>query len=156
RDLSAQRVITIPTDVVAALGLTPQPATIPATQAAKFFIGKADYQVSAANRFTGRYLMFRNDSPYNGSGGGTQSLDWAPGFIERMDSTAGQLVTTIGSGMLNEARVQYAHRHQSSLANGDTGSGPAITVQGVANFGGPLSGPGQNNAGFDFKQNILQ
>ena len=80
--------------------------------------------MNAANRFTGRYLMFRNDSPYNGSGGGTQSLDWATDFLDAMDSTAGQLVTTIGSGMLNEARVQYAHRHQSSSANADSGTGP--------------------------------
>ena len=96
-----------------------------------------------------------------GSGGGLTnntpvSLDWATDFLDAMDSVAGQLVTTMGSSRLNEFRVQYAHRHQSSVLNGDSGIGPAVTVTGVASFGGPYSGTGQGNAGFDFKQNITQ
>ena len=58
--------------------------------------------------------------------------------------------------MLNEFRIQYAHRHQSSAANGDSGTGPAISISGIAGFGAPLAGTGQGNAGFDFKQNITQ
>ncbi len=156
RDLSAQRIITIPAAEVAALGLAPQPGAPPATQAAKFFIGKADYQLNRANRLTGRYIMFRNDSPFNNGAGGITAVERATDFLDAMDSTAGHLVTTIGNSQLNELRVQYAHRHQSSMANDQTATGPAIAVSGVADFGGPYSTPGQGGNGFDFKQNIWE
>jgi hypothetical protein len=156
RDLSAQRIITIPTDVVTALGLPPQPGAPPATQAAKFFIGKADYELNAANRLTGRYIMFRNDSPYNNGPGGITAMERATDFLDAMDSTAAQLVSTIGHSQLNELRVQYAHRHQSSSANDASASPPAISVSGVANFGGPYASAGQGSNGFDFKQNIWE
>ena len=70
-----------------------------------------------------------------------------------MDSTSAQLVSSIGATMLNELRVQYAHRHQGRARNDLSGSGPAITISGVANFGGPI---GAQDAGFDFKQGIFQ
>src|SRR4029453_7859423 len=74
-----------------------------------------------------------------------------------MDSLAGQFVSTMGSSRLNELRFQYAHRHQSSVANSDSGTGPAITIASPAiAFGAPLAGTGQGNAGFDFKQDITQ
>jgi hypothetical protein len=155
RDLSAQRVITIRPEDAAALGLTGQPAVIPATQAAKFFIGKMDYQLNAANRLTGRTIMFRNDSPYNGSGGGLNSLERATDFLDSMNSTAAQLVTMLGNRQLNEFRVQYANRSQGSTRNADSGSGPGVDVLGIR-FGSPLFGGGQDNDGFRFKQNILQ
>ena len=73
-----------------------------------------------------------------------------------MDSVAGQVVTTMGSSKLNEFRMQYAHRHQQSVRNTDSGSGPAVTITGVASFGSPGRATGQGNEGFDFKQNITQ
>ena len=100
-------------------------------------------------------MRFHNDAPYN-SGGDLASLEQATNFLDAMDSVAGQVVSTIGSSKLNEFRVQYAHRHQGSVANSDSGTGPAVSITGIASFGGPLSGTGQGNAGFDFKQNITQ
>ena len=41
--------------------------------------------------------------------------------------------------MLNELRVQYATRAQSRVPNALSGTGPAINVTGVANFGGPIA-----------------
>lgn len=155
RDLSSGSLITVPAATVAALGLKPQPAAAPNVQTAKFFIAKTDYQVNTSNRATVRWVQFHNDAPYN-SGGGINTLDRATDFLDAMDSIAGQLVTTISANKLNEIRVQYAHRHQSSVANSDSGTGPAILVSGVAGFGGPISGTGQGNAGFDFQQNMTQ
>jgi hypothetical protein len=155
RDLSSGALITIAPDNAAAIGLKPQPVAAPNVQTAKFLIGKGDYQMNGANRLTVRWLRFHNDAPYN-SGGGINSLERATNFLDAMDSTSGQLVTTIGSSLLNEFRTQYAHRHQSSVANSDSGTGPAILISGIAGFGGPWSGTGQGNAGFDFKQNITQ
>ena len=155
RDLSSTRLLTISPATAAAVGIKAQPAAVPNVQTGKFLIGKTDYQLNNANRATARYIGFRNDAPYN-VGGGTVSLERATDFLDAMDSTAVQLVSTIGNNKLNELRAQYAHRHQSSVANGDSGKGPAILVTGIAAFGGPVSDAGQNSAGFDFKQNISQ
>ncbi|OLD16986.1 MAG: hypothetical protein AUJ01_09660, partial [Acidobacteria bacterium 13_1_40CM_3_65_5] len=157
RDLSSNSLINQSVrDIAPTLGLKAQPVAVPNVQTAKFAIGKADYQVNGSNRFTGRWIRFNNDAPYN-SGGGTATLERATDFLDAMDSIAGQLVTTFGATRLNELRGQFAHRHQQSIANADSGTGPAISIAAPAMaFGGPWSATGQGNAGFDFKQNITQ
>jgi len=156
RDLSSNSLITVSPAIVAAVGVKPQPAAAPNVQTAKFKIVKGDYQLSQGTRLTARWIQFHNDAPYN-SGGGTATLERATDFLDAMDSTAGQLVSSIGSNKLNELRFQYAHRHQSSIANSDSGTGPAIAITAPAiSFGGPVGGTGQGNAGFDFKQDITQ
>src|SRR3954464_7398166 len=155
RDLSSTVPVTIVPANAAAIGLAPQPAFVPNVQTGKFFILKGDMQLNGANRATVRWNRFHNDAPYN-SGGNLASLEQATNFLDAMDSIAGQVVSSLGSSKLNEFRVQYAHRHQGSVANSDSGSGPAVSITGIASFGGPISGTGQGNAGFDFKQNITQ
>src|SRR5437764_5664172 len=156
RDLSAGSLITVDPSIVAQVGVKPQPAAAPNVQTAKFAIAKSDYQINGGNRLTARWIQFHNDAPYNG-GAGTNTLETQTDFLEQMDSIAGQLVSSIGSSKLNEARFQYAHRHQSSGANADSGSGPAVRINTpLITFGGPWSGTGQGNAGFDFKQDITQ
>lgn len=155
RDLSSNSLITVPAATVSQLGLKAQPAAAPNVQTAKFLIAKSDYQVTPANRATIRWVQFHNDAPYN-SGGGINTLERATDFLDAMDSVAGQLVTSLGASKLNELRVQYAHRHQSSVGNSDSGAGPAVLISGVAGFGAPVSATGQGSAGFDFKQNITQ
>jgi hypothetical protein len=156
RDLSSQKVITATPANVAALGLPPQPGVPPNIQKVPFFIGKVDYQVSPANRLTARHILFRNDSPYNNNVGGITTMQAASDFVDAMDSTAAQLVSTIGINKLNEVRVQYAHRHQQSTASAEAGPAPYISIPGIANFGGPYNTTGQGGNGFDFKQNITQ
>jgi hypothetical protein len=155
RDLSSNSLLTISPAVVTQLGLKPQPAAVPNIQTAKFAIGKGDYQLGGGNLATVRWIRFHNDAPYN-SGGGINTLERATDFLDAMDSVAGQIVSSFGANTLNEFRIQYAHRHQQSVANADSGTGPAVTISGSAGFGGPWSGTGQGNAGFDFKQNITQ
>src|SRR5262249_11339281 len=119
RDLSSTSLITQSVrDLAPTLGLPAQPVAVPNVQTAKFFIAKSDYQVNTANRATVRWLRFHNDAPYN-SGGGINTNQRATDFLDAMDSVAGQLNSSIGSTMLNELRGQFAHRHQSSVANGD-------------------------------------
>jgi hypothetical protein len=155
RDLSSGSLVTVSPAIVSQLSLKPQPDAVPNVQTAKFFIAKSDYQLNGANRATVRWLRFHNDAPYN-SGGGINTLERATNFLDAMDSIAGQLVTTVGSSKLNEFRTQFAHRHQSSVANSDSGTGASVAITGVIGFGAPLSATGQGNAGFDFKQNITQ
>jgi hypothetical protein len=157
RDLSSTRLITPSAEVVASVGLDPQPAAAPNVQTAKFIIGKGDYQLNANHRATLRWVQFKNDAPYNSSTANGATLERQTDFLDAMDSIAGQVVSTFGSGLLNELRVQYAHRHQQSVANADSGTGPAVNIASPAiQFGGPVGVTGQDAAGFDFKQNIWQ
>ncbi len=157
RDQTSGSLITVSPEIVAQIGLKPQPAAAPNVQTAKFAIGKVDYQVNAANRLTGRWIRFANDAPYNAGTANGATLERQTDFLDAMDSVSGQLVTAFGSSRLNELRVQYAHRHQRSAANADSGTGPAVQISTPAvGFGGPYSGTGQASADWDFKQNITQ
>src|SRR5262249_33137038 len=112
-----------------------------------------DYRLSPANQLAVRYFLFKNFSPSN-IGGGLTTTDRATDFTDRMDSASAQLVSTIRGTMLNELRVQDARRPQFRTP-GISVDGPAITVSGVAQFGGARLGDG-NSVGFDFKQGITQ
>ncbi len=155
RDLSSNSLITVPAATITQLGLKPQPAAAPNVQTAKFLISKADYQINSTHRANIRWVRFHNDAPYN-SGGGINTLERATNFLDAMDSVAGQVISAFGPTKLNELRVQYASRHQSSVSNSDSGSGPAVTISGIAGFGGAVGGTGQGNAGFDFQQSMTQ
>ena len=50
--------------------------------------------------------------------------------------------------------MQYATRAQGRVPNAQSGTGPAINITGVANFGGPIAAVA--DAGFGFTQNVLQ
>lgn len=155
RDLSSNSLITVPAATIAQLGLKAQPAAAPNVQTAKFLITKGDYQINNTHRANLRWVRFHNDAPYN-SGGGINTVERATDFLDAMDSIAGQVISAFGPNRLNELRVQYAHRHQSSVKNADTGTGPAVLISGIVGFGGATGGTGQGNAGFDFKQNLTQ
>lgn len=161
RDISADRVITVSPENAARLGLganaIPSSGVIPATQTVSFLLGKVDHQLNAANKLSARYFFFQNSSPYNigaASRGVANTVEQATDFNDRMDSVSMQLVSSIGASRLNELRVQYARRHQFRTASEGSGTGPAITVSGVANFGGPIATVSE--AGFDFSQGIWQ
>ena len=157
RDLSSGSLITVDKAIVAQLGLKAQPDAAPNVQTAKFAIAKGDYQINNNNRLTARWIRFHNDAPYNAGTGGGGTLERETDFLDAMDSTAGQLVSSVGANKLNELRFQYAHRHQGSAANADSGTGPAITIAAPSvAFGAPLANTGQASAGFDFKQDITQ
>lgn len=153
RDLSGARVITITPANAARLGLT-EPAYMPTKATTKFAIGKIDHLVSDANRANLRYIFFDN-SITNNIAGGLNSVQRGTDFVDRQHSTAGQLVSTIGNNMLNEVRVQYATRAQSRAAGAQAGAGPAVTVTGIAQFGGAIP-DASNGAGFAFTENQFQ
>ncbi|MSO62123.1 MAG: TonB-dependent receptor [Acidobacteria bacterium] len=152
RDLSGLSVITISPANQALLGLT-EPAYMPRGLNTEFAIGKIDHQLNSANRLSVRYMFFDNFITAN-VGGGLVSVQRANDFADRQHSTGAQLISTIGSSMLNELRVQYATRAQSRAANTLSGTGPAINVTGVANFGGSVASTA--DVGFGFTQNIAQ
>ena len=152
--ITGGQVITVNPADAQALGITlPADGVIPAHQQVNFWFGKTDYQLSKGSNLSVRYFGFKNNSPSN-IGGGLTTTDRATDFTDRMDSTSGQVVSSIGGSMLNELRVQYARRHQFRTP-GISVDGPAITVSGKAEFGGARIGDG-NSVGFDFNQGITQ
>lgn len=152
--ITGNQVITVTPANAAALGITlPESGVIPAHQKVNFGFGKVDYQLGSSTSLTGRYLLFKNFSLSN-IGGGLTTTDRATDFTDRMDSVALQAASTLGTNRLNELRFQFARRHQFRTL-GDAVDGPAVTVSGIAQFGGPRIGDG-NSVGFDFTQNIWQ
>lgn len=152
--ITGGNIISVTPENAAALGITlPASGVIPANQSVPFAFGKVDYQVTPTTLVTGRYFYFQNLSLSN-IGGGLTTTDRATDFHDKMGSAALQANTTIGSSQLNELRYQFAQRHQFRTI-GTGVAGPAITVSGIANFGGPRDGGG-NAVGFDFTQKIHQ
>ena len=133
--------VTVPTNVIAQLGLPSSFAdTIPFRQGVYFYMGRADWMINPSNRLLLRYNHHANDSPYNYSSppGGQNLVSRTYNFIDRSHVGALQLISTLSSSAVNELRAQVAIRSQSNDRFGATGTGPAITVAGVANFGGPI------------------
>ncbi len=162
RDLSADRVITVsPAERGPPRARAGRPSlraeSSPPRRSVNFLLGKVDHQLSASSKLSARYFFFKNSSPYNIAAsirGASNTVEQATDFNDRMDSASVQLISSIGSDRLNELRVQYARRHQFRTASEGAGTGPAITVAGVANFGGPIAAV--SDAGFDFNQGIWQ
>ncbi|MEZ5291225.1 MAG: TonB-dependent receptor [Vicinamibacterales bacterium] len=152
RDLSGGRVITITAANQAALGLN-EPAYMPAALNTEFAIGKLDHQLNGSNRLSFRYIFFDNFIT-NNVGGGIGSVQRATDFTDRQHSTALQLVSTLRPTLLNELRLQYATRAQSRAPGSQAGTGPAINIANVANFGGPIAS--LTDAGFGFTQDVAQ
>jgi hypothetical protein len=152
RDLSGLSVITITPANQALLGLT-EPAYMPRGLNTEFAIGKIDHQLNASNRLSFRYMFFDNFITAN-VGGGNVSVQRANDFADRQHSTGAQLISTLGATTLNELRLQFATRSQSRVPNALSGTGPAINVTGVANFGGSVASV--TDVGFGFTQDVLQ
>jgi hypothetical protein len=146
RDLPAP--VTVTPATLAELGLPASFANaIPFSQNVTFFIGKIDWQISSKNRLTLRYNGHRNDSPYNSDViGGLYLVDRTYDFLDRSDAGAGQLVSVISPNAVNELRFQVPYRNEAQDRFGATGSGPAISIPGVANFGNSL------DVGFRFQE----
>jgi hypothetical protein len=152
RDLSGLSVITIAPGDQAALGLN-EPQYQPRGLNTEFAIGKVDHQINQANRLSVRYMYFDNFITAN-VGGGILSVQRANDFADRQHSTGAQLVSTIGAGLLNEFRFQYATRAQSRVPNALSGMGPAINIPNIAQFGGPVAAT--TDSGFGFTQDVMQ
>ena len=119
----------------------------------EFAIGKVDHQFNQNNRLSVRYIFFDNFIN-NNIGGGFNSVQRGTDFTDRQHSTGVQLISTVTPTLLNELRVQYATRAQGRVPGARGGTGPAITITNVANFGGPIAGDA--DAGFAFTQNVFQ
>lgn len=139
RDLPAP--VTVPASIIGQLGL---PAvygdTIPFRQSVYFYMARADWMINPSNRLLLRYNHHANDSPYDYSSppGGQNLVSRTYNFVDRSHVGALQVISTLSSKAVNELRVEVSTRSESNDRFGATGTGPAITVVGVASFGGPI------------------
>ncbi len=107
---------------------------IPFRQNVTFFMTKLDWQINDSNRLSLRYNGHRNDSPFNGAGG-LSVLERTYNFVDRSHAGAVQLISVVSPKAVNELRVQIPYRTQQQQRFEATGTGPAITIPGIALFG---------------------
>jgi len=128
--------ISVTPDTLTQIGLpTNFSNAIPFSQSVYFYMGKADWQINQSNRLSGRFNYFKNESPFN-NGGGQTLITQTYLFKDRAPVGALQLISTISPNMVNEFRFALPKRYQRQVAFDCTGPQPAITISGVANFGG--------------------
>jgi hypothetical protein len=133
--------VTVPASTLAQLGLPASYAdAIPFRQSVYFYMGRADWVITSKHRLLLRYNHHANDSPYNYSStiGGQNLVSRTYNFIDRSHVGAAQLISTLSPHVVNELRGQVATRSQSNNRFSASGTGPAISISGVANFGGPI------------------
>jgi hypothetical protein len=115
------------------------PAAIPFSDTGPFYIFRTDAQLNTKNRLTAR-LNHSDLKSSNGIPGGLNTLERSNDFFTTDYGLAGQLVSYTPK-VLNEFRFQYAQvQHTTNIGgkrNEFSGTGPSITITGVANFGSP-------------------
>ncbi len=142
RDLP--NVVTVAPAVFTQLGL-PAESSIPFSQNVQFFMVKGDWQISSSHRLSLRFNGHRNDSPFN-SGGGITVSSRTYNFVDRSYVGAAQLISVLSPNIVNEFRFQLPYRAQQQQLFDGSGTGPAINIPGVINFGGP------DNTGFNYTE----
>jgi hypothetical protein len=147
------RAVTVTPALVSQVGVAAQPSTVPSYRSVFFFIGKGDYQINGAHRLSLRLNTFQNDNPYQ-SGGGTTAVERGNDFADHMFSTATQLVSTLGSGKLNELRMQFAQRHTRQYSHEPSALPISVTINGGT--GQTISFGRYTGDGMDFVQRISQ
>jgi hypothetical protein len=156
RDLSSNSPITITRRTRPRSACKPQPAFVPNVQTAKFFIANSDLQVNPGERATGSL------DPLRQRRAGTTarqlvSLEQATDFLDA--DGLGCRPGRDDDGLEQAERVPLCSMRNGTSSRCGTaisGSGPAVTITGIASFGSPRGATGHGNEGFDFKQNITQ
>ena len=132
--------ITITAANAAAIGI---PASLltnpPAEEHAHWVDARVDWLITSKHQFFLRYNYFRNQYPFNSNVGGLNALSVAADFRDRAHVAGAQLLSTFSSNVLNELRFGWPYRNEQHVADPLTGTGPEISISGVANFGGSNS-----------------
>lgn len=121
-----------------AAGLSPSifPANAPFEYSRDFYIFRTDLQLNRNNRLAARF----NASPhlsYLIGAGGLNTLERSQNNKNRDYSLGVQFVSYTPT-VLNELRFQYTNRIFKNERSELSGSAPAVTITGVANFGSTL------------------
>ncbi|PYS99619.1 MAG: hypothetical protein DMF63_11080 [Acidobacteria bacterium] len=143
---TSQRLITIRESdkarlIAAGLPASIFPAAIPSVARGKFFIARTDAQLSESTHLAIRFNHSDSESD-NFTLGGLNTLERTSNASSTDYSIAAQLAFFTPQ-ILNEFRFQYGQRGESRPCLSEfSGTGPTITITGVANFGSPICPPG--------------
>jgi len=111
-------------------------ANPPAVEHAQWLDTRLDWAITQKHQFFIRYNYFRNRYPFNTNDGGLYALNAASDFRDRAHVAGAQLLSTFSPTILNELRFGWPYRNEQHIADPLTGTGPEITISGIANFGG--------------------
>jgi hypothetical protein len=140
--------ITVPAATIASLNLPASYSEVlPTVEQPYFFFGRTDWQINNKHQMFFRYNYFANEQPYNGGGGQTVASRTVL-FHDRVHAIGAQLISTFTPSIVNEFRFQLPYRSQQNLRGDFSGTGPAINISGVINFGSPT------NAGTDYAEKM--
>lgn len=129
--------VTIDPTAAAQIGIpASQLATAPTVQHVQFLDLRVDWQINTKHQVFFRYDYFRNEYPFNTANGGLNALSVGVDFHDRAHIGGIQLLSTFSPTALNELRMSEPYRNEHHVADPITGTGPEITITGIANFGG--------------------
>jgi len=111
----------------------------PAVEHAQWVDGRLDWVITPKHQFFVRYNYFRNQYPFNSNVGGLNALSVAADFRDRAHVAGAQLLSSFSPTILNELRFGWPYRNEQHVADPLTGTGPEISISGIANFGGSNS-----------------
>ncbi|HWF46155.1 MAG TPA: carboxypeptidase regulatory-like domain-containing protein [Bryobacteraceae bacterium] len=129
--------ITITPANAAAIGIPSNLLVNPAAvEHAQWVDFRLDWQITEKHHFFARYNYFRNRYPFNSAAGGLNADSVAADFRDRAHVLGAQLLSTFSPTVLNELRFGWPYRNEAHIADPLTGTGPEISISGIANFGG--------------------
>ena len=97
------------------------------------FLFRLDHRINGSNLLAARYNLYDISSLNARNVGGLNALSRGTALQDRDQTLAANLLTTLSPRTFNEARVQFTRSRLSAPVNDDIG--PAININGVANFG---------------------
>ncbi|HEV7859926.1 MAG TPA: TonB-dependent receptor [Pyrinomonadaceae bacterium] len=107
------------------------------------FLFRLDHRINAKNLLAARYNLYDIKSLNARNVGGTNALSRGTALRDRDQTLAANLLTTLSPRTFNEARFQFTRSRLSAPVNDDIG--PAININGVANFGTATFSPTQRD-----------
>ncbi|MFL6437977.1 MAG: TonB-dependent receptor domain-containing protein [Terriglobales bacterium] len=129
--------VTITAANAAQIGLDPKVlATGPGTLHGQFVDSRLDWVINSKHSAFLRYNYFKNSFPFNTNVGGLFALDSSSDFRDRAHVIGAQVVSALTSNLLNEFRFSWPLRSNTHFPGALTGPGPAVQIQGIANFNG--------------------
>jgi hypothetical protein len=129
--------VTIDPGAAAQIGIpASQLATAPTVQHVQFLDLRVDWQINSKHQVFFRYDYFRNEYPFNTANGGLNALSVGVDFHDRAHIGGFQLISSFSPTTVNELRASEPYRNEHHVADPITGTGPEISITGIANFGG--------------------
>ena len=102
----------------------------------QFVDTRVDWVINTKHSAFVRYNYFRNSFPFNTNVGGLFALDASSDFKDKAHVIGMQVVSALSSNLLNEFRFSWPLRSNSHFPGTLTPPGPAVQIQGTANFNG--------------------